>query len=178
MSKEKYTFEQFTALVRKHEETINRLSAYFYMPNSYLFYEMRTFLTTYLWEVYSQLPTDVVIFNEKGWVFTILYRQAVKHARDERHYQSHLVYGADLSGYVDNDDADPRVTRLYHLIGRLDEEDRDIITMYLDRVPVAQIARTQGKSTIYIYRRIKKIVEILRRLNQDIGDDEDDGPIV
>ena len=96
MSKENQIFEQFTALVRRHEETIKRVSAYFYMPNSYLFREMMTYLTSYLWEVYSQLPPDVVIFNERGWVFTILYRQAAKHARDERRYQSHLVYGADL----------------------------------------------------------------------------------
>lgn len=177
MSKENQIFEQFTALVRRHEETIKRVSAYFYMPNSYLFREMMTYLTSYLWEVYSQLPPDVVIFNERGWVFTILYRQAAKHARDERRYQSHLVYGADLSGCADNDGADPQVTRLYRLINKLGEEDREIIVMYLDKVPVQQMAAAMGRNAVYVYRHINKIVEILRRLNYDVGDDEDNEPI-
>ena len=135
MSKENQIFEQFTALVRRHEETIKRVSAYFYMPNSYLFREMMTYLTSYLWEVYSQLPPDVVIFNERGWVFTILYRQAAKHARDERRYQSHLVYGADLSGCADNDGADPQVTRLYRLINKLGEGTARLLSCISTRSP-------------------------------------------
>lgn len=173
MGNKKYTFEQFAALVRKHEDTIKQVSAFFYMPNSYHFREMMTHLTTFLWQVYSQMPSDVVIFNEKRWIFTILYRQASNHAREDRLHNNRLVYGYDLSEYADAADVDPRVTRMYHLIDKLGEEDREIIIMYLDKVAIPQIAYAKGKSISYIYRRISKIRDELRRLNQLLDDDDD-----
>lgn len=172
MSDEKYTLEQFTALIRRNEETIKQISALFYVPGTPQFREMMCDLTTYLWIVYSKMPSDVVIYKERQWVYTILYRHASNSVRNEKRRQSHLEYGFDFSAYSCSDDDQQLVSKMYRLIGQLEQEDYEIITMYLDKIPVHQISIVKKKSTVYIYRRINKIIEILRSFNEEIDDDD------
>ena len=172
MSDKNYTLEQFTALIRKNEETIKRISASFHIPGTPQFREMMSDLTTYLWSVYSKMPPDIVIYKERQWVYTILYRKASNIVRNEKRHQSHLEYDFDFSNYSYSDEDQQLVSRMYRLINHLEQDDREIITMYLDKVPVRQIAIVKNKHVIYIYRRINKIIETLRCLNEEIDDDD------
>ena len=68
--------ELFDAIVRRHEGTIKKIGALFYMPGSYHYDELVCDLTTYLWLVFYNLPRGTVISHEHAWVYSILYRKA------------------------------------------------------------------------------------------------------
>ena len=69
--------ELFDAIVRRHEGTIKKIGALFYMPGSYHYDELVCDLTTYLWLVFYNLPRGTVISHEHAWVYSILYRKAL-----------------------------------------------------------------------------------------------------
>lgn len=176
MNEEEHNLERITAMLRKHKDTICRVAAMHCKctQESYRYRELVCTLTTFLWEVYEGLPEGTVIFREHAWVFAILQRHAMNLARNEERYQQRLVYDADLSNMSDADDTDPLVLRMYHLLDQLDPDDRDIMNMYLENVPVWEIAAIKHTNISKIYRRINKLVVKLRELNRQLGDDWDD----
>lgn len=173
MSSVEDRFDCFKALVRKHEGTIRRISASFYPVGSYDYQELVCDLTTYLWQVFRQLPPDTVINDEHAWVFVILHSRALNLVRAEKGRRSQLVYDADLTSLVDDAVSPPYVGRLYRLIAQLDDEDREIILMYVDNVPIKQIALNKDMSYLKAYRRIVRIQNKLCELNSIIDDDDD-----
>ena len=174
MTAEENNYAQFLAMRSKYRRIIELLGKMFYPADISRYRDMVCDLTTYLWQVCCGLPAGTVFDNEEAWVYTVLHHEAARLARAESDYQSHFDYGADLSGVVYDDGVDPSVRRMYRLIDRLGRDDREIVMMYLDGVPVSQIASGRGKSTRYVYRWIEKIINELRRLNTTLGDDIDD----
>ena len=166
--------EDFSAFVRKHETTIRRISGSFYPVDSYDYIQMVCDLSTYLWLAFRSLPSDVDIHDEHAWVFVILHHHALNLVRDENWRQERLVYDADLTDLADDVEPDPLVDRLYRLIAELDKDDKEIILMYVDNVPIKQIALNRGMSYLNAYRRIASIQNKLRRLNDIVDDNDDD----
>ncbi len=170
-----HSYERFVATVGEHEDTIRMVAAGFFVPGSYLFNEMVCDLTTFLWLVYRDMPADAVVFRERRWVYSVLHRHALNRIRDDARYQQRLVYGADLIGLAGDEEVDPLVRRMYCLVAHLDDDgDRNLINMYLANVSVEEIADKTGRSKAYVYRRIKKIVGKLQRLDKELGDEADD----
>ena len=174
MAAEKDNYERFVAMLRKHRDTIELVGRVFYPTGDYNYLELVCDLTTFLWAVCNEMPTNAVIFNEKAWVYSLLYRKASNLVRNESRRQRHFEYEADLSEMVCDSGEDPRVRRMYRLIDRLALEDREIVLMYIDKVPVNRIALTKGKSPWAVYRIIEKAVNELRRLDAELDDDDDD----
>lgn len=164
----------FKALVREHEGTIRRICASFYPVGSYDYLGLACDLTTYLWRVCLDLPPDAVIRDEHAWVFKVLHHYALGMVRNESRRQQRLVYGADLTGVVDEVESDPLVDRLYRSINNLDDDDREIVLMYVDNVPIKQIALVKDMSYHRAYRRIAGILNKIRQINSTLDDDDDD----
>lgn len=173
MKAKDHSYERFVALVDKHRNTISQVAVAFYSPGSYLFRELVCDLITYLWLVCRDMPSDVVIFHERKWVYTLLYHHAVNLTRNEKRYQQHYVYGADLSCLTETDTGDPLANRLYHLIAKLGDEDRRLIMQYIAKVPLWQIAKERHWSVRSVHRHIAIICDKLRRLDA-VTDEEDD----
>ena len=167
--------EQFIALVRKHESTIRRIVGSFYPLGSYQYNELVCDLSTSLWLVWRDLPSDFAFDNERAWVFVILHRHALDIVRNENGRQRRLLYGVDLSGIADNTEPDYYPNRLYRLIDQLDDPDRELILMYADNVPVKQIALSKDMSYRKALRRIERIRTHLRKLDSESGEDEESG---
>lgn len=178
MTAEEDSYGRFVAMHRKYRRIIELVGKMFYPADSFRYREMVCDLTTYLWQVCCGLPDGTVFDNEEAWAYTVLHREAARLARAESDHQSHFYYEADLSEMVYDDGGDPIVRRMYRLIDRLGRDDRNIVMMYLDRVPVRQIAFGMGKNQRYIYRCIGKIIDELCRLNIVLGDDIDDDEAV
>lgn len=172
MRTDRHSMKRFTAVVRSNEDAIKRIGALFYPPDTYCYKALVSDLTTYLWLVYRDLPEGFVIHNECAWIFTVLYRHASSLVRQERNRQARLVYDADITNIADVD-TNQSLTRLYRLIDKLEGEDEEIITLYLGKVPVREIAARYDMSPLKIYRRINSIGIKLRRLNA-IMEDEDE----
>ena len=164
--------EHFMAVVRSHRGTIMGIAAAFYRPGSYCFDAMVCDLSTYLWQVLVSLPPEQDITNEEAWVYTVLYRKAHNLLRNESRYQRRLVYGADLSN-VANDDTERLIDKMYYLVRRLDEEEQEMITLYLKHGNMMKMANAMGAGYIKVVRRLSAIVDKLARLNEALGDDFD-----
>ena len=162
--------KRIAALVRKHEGTIRKVGAIYYVLDSYSYNELVCDLTTYLWQVYRELPAKTVIRDEHAWVFVILYRRARDLVRDEHTYQRRMVYGADLTAVADGGGQTPEISRLYRLVEELDEDERRIILMYLDKVPIKQIALQEGRDYLETQRLIARIKKKLCKLNITVED--------
>lgn len=160
--------ERFSTIVHRYETMVKNIGANFYHPDTYLFRQIIVDLTTYLWLVFRDLPPDTVIRNEKAWIYTILYREALNLVRNEKRYQQHLVYDSDLTTLPDNGDQDPMVSRLYNAIDKLNDSDRELILMYIDQIPIKEIASHYNKSQHHVRRRIEKIKRTLRDINNQI----------
>ena len=174
MKKKDYSNELY-AVVSKHEDVIRLVVSGFYPPGCYLFNEMVCDLTTFLWLLYRDMPADAVVFREQKWVYSVLHRHALNRIRDDARYQQRFVYGVDLTGMPGDEGVDPLVKRLYYLVSHIDDDDdRELIMMYLACEPVKNIALYRGRSETYIYRRIKKICYKLRQLDQELDDGDDD----
>lgn len=160
--------ERFSTIVHRYENMVKNIGANFYHPDTYLFRQIVVDLTTYLWLVFRNLPPGAVIHNEKAWIYTILYRKALNLVRSEKRYQQHLVYGSDLTTLPDNGSQDPMVSRLYNAIDKLNDSDRELILMYIDQIPIKEIAIHYDKSQHHVRRRIEKIKKTLRNINSQI----------
>lgn len=173
MTADRYSKERFTALAREHETTIEVIAAIFHHPASYAFHAMVCDLTTFLWRVSCALPDDKVIRDKPAWVYTILYRKAVNLNRNEDRRQRRMVYGADLSNIADGSGLDPHVARLYYLIDRLSDGDKELVMQYLSEGSTRRVAAATGLKQLVVRRRLAKICEKLRRLNESLGYDND-----
>lgn len=164
--------ERIMAVVRSQKVAIMSIAAAFYRPGSYCFDAMVCDLSTYLWQVLVSLPPEQDITSEEAWVYTVLYRKAHNLLRNESRYQRRLVYDADLSN-VANDDPDRLIDKMYYLIRQLDEEEQEMITLYLKHGNMMKMANAMGASYIKVVRRLSGIFDKLARLNEALGDDFD-----
>ena len=162
------TYKQFKAIASKYENTFKVISSHFYYPDTYNQHALMCDLITYLWGVSRSLPPNSKYLDNHAWIYTILYRKAVNLVRDEQRYQNHLNYDADLSSLADEENRDPVAIRLHQLIDLLDSQDRLIVHMYLDHIPVKVIARRIGKSTSRVYQILDEIRDRLRKLNKQM----------
>lgn len=173
MAIDRVTYKRFKAIVHKYEHTIKVISLHFYSPDSYNFHALQCDLTTYLWQVSRSLPPDSHALQSQARVYTTLYHKAVNLVRDEQRYQKKLDYNANLSNLIDEENGNPNVSRLYHLINQLEKQEQLIILMYLDRIPVKKIAQLIGKSTSRTYQILNDIKDKLCEFNKQMEYDNE-----
>ena len=146
----------------------------FYSPDNHRYHDMVCDLSTYLWKVYCDIPPKLDYLAESAWVYTVIYHKALVLHRSECRRQSHMVYDVDLTNLADDKEHNYYTDRLYRLIDMLDGRDRDLVLMYLDKVPTSKMADFYGTTVITIRRRLKKICAKLRHLDSIVDDDNDD----
>ena len=173
MSVNDHSYEEYKAFLQQHKGTIVQVAALFYNPENYCYHEMVCDLITYLWELYCEMTPKMGIRDESAWVYTVVYRKALNLHRGESRRQGHYVYDADLSNLADDREHNHHIDRLYHLIDLLDNDDQDLVFMYLNKVPTSHIANFYGTSPLNIRRRLKKICDKLRHLDSTVDEDDD-----
>lgn len=101
------------------------------------------------------------------WIYRVALNTAVNRARSAR--REHLTTGLDesicnnLAESADNE----LVERLYELIDRLEADDKKLIYLYLDSVPIRQIAHIVGRPTSTVKKHLKRIKQELIKLNEN-----------
>ena len=62
---------------------------------------------------------------------------------------------------------DELVDRLYQLVDQLPPPDQLLLYLYLDQIPIEQIAKHMQCSTSTVKRKIRQIIQTLKQLNQE-----------
>ena len=174
MSAQDYSIEDCKAFLLRHKETIVQIVSMFYAPDSYDYHAMVCDFSTYLWEVYCRIPSSMEIRDESAWIYAVIYREALNFHRGESRRQSRLVYGADITQMASDNDNNHNIKRLYQLVDRLNGDERDMLLMYIDKVPTSEMANYYCTTPLTIRRRIRKICDKLRRLARTLDDDDFD----
>ena len=164
MSIDESLINQYIALARKYEDTAKMVARRFCHGDIYEYESLLCSLTTHLWKVYLQLPADLNDSEERAWVYSVLRNKACELIRQEQRRNSHIEYREQLPDIAEEDDGDC-IKRLYELIEMLDSDDQEVLAMYLDGKTMAEMGRALGGSEQRAIRRMKKIREKLRELN-------------
>lgn len=167
---------RFLAFFRRNEQTVYKVASHFYICNSYYFHDMVSRLVEHLWMVYSSHSADTDTLHEEQWVGMLLFRKALNIYRNNLRHENRFPVDSSVS--VDclpspHDDEKPNIRQLYRLIARLDKEDRDLLYLYLDEVPIKEIAQIKGRSYLFVNRWLHRIEKKLIILNETEGDGDD-----
>lgn len=121
-----------------------------------------------LWQSYESFRGESSI---KTWAYRVALNTIYMHYRRQR-YRPNAEARPPESMTTIADKRDNELTeQLYRLIERLEAEDRTIITMYLEPLSQKEMSAVLGISEDTVNRRIKKIKQRLKELNDhDNGD--------
>ena len=100
------------------------------------------------------------------WVYAVA-RNVTSNISRRRLLSIELRPVEELHNYSESDDSDAMLTdRLYGLIDRLGQEEKDLILRYIAREPQAEIATSLGITEDAVNRRVRRVKDKLRMLNE------------
>lgn len=117
-----------------------------------------------LWRSYPQFRHE----SEPGtWVYRVALSTACMSHRTRR-TQPQLI-NADISMYESIAEAadDDMLARLYELLRRLPDDEQELARLYLDDMPLRDIATTLGTTESAIKHRISNLKLKLKKMNED-----------
>lgn len=163
----------FEAYFRQNENTLCRVAAHFYRPGTYRYIDLFSVLAEHLWCIFRGRDTAEPIRDESRWVGVAMFRRALDYyesaLRSERRLP--LDTSVDLASLlVANEEENPLIARLYYLLAHLKDDYHEFIYLYLDRVPLPEIARMLNVSYLAANRRLHRIERELCRLNEILPD--------
>lgn len=168
MHNDESTKQKYLVLANKYKRTIKMVARRYYPHGDYMFESMLCDLTTHLWEMHPLLPQNLPDEEERVWIYTMLNNKARNMVRDEQLRLSRIEY-CDTLPDVAEEEEDARLNeRLYRLIDALDTDDQKIIDMYFEGKTMKEIGQALGGSDQRAIRRMKKIREKLRELNNKL----------
>ena len=159
------TDSQYLALARKYEDTAKMVARHYCHRDGYEYESLLCALTTHLWKTFPLLPADLDDSEKRAWVYSVLSNKACDMIRQEQRLHSHITFCDRLPDMAEEDD-ESYVKRLYELIEMLDINDKEVLSMYLEGKTMAEIGKSLGGSEQRALRRMKKIREKLRELNE------------
>lgn len=117
-----------------------------------------------LWRAYSR-------FGHSSKANTWVYRTAMNtiNMRLREQYRTPTVVALDehLCETIADDSGDELVIRLYELIDRLEDDERDMLNLYLDKVPQREIAVIYGMSEWAVNQKIHRIKMKLKNIHEN-----------
>jgi RNA polymerase sigma-70 factor (ECF subfamily) len=116
-------------------------------------------------ELWKTWPTLREVENKAGWIHRVALNVAVGQYRKEKRQplcESLDKYIEMLPAHED----ESLIVELYRLIDRLDDAERELIFLYLDRVPQAEIGKRMGITEDAVNKRIRRIKDRLREMNE------------
>lgn len=117
-----------------------------------------------LWASYPKFRSDS---KSNTWVYRVALNTARKHLRNQKHAPQFVQLDGCLCENIACSDSNPMVERLYQLIDFLDEDDKAVVTLYLDQVPLREIASILGTTETAVKHRMQRIKSKLKKMNED-----------
>jgi len=161
---------RFIVTLQTHQANLLSVCQYYYPTAGYEQSALYNDIVMKLWKQKKQLLS---INNPAPWIFRVANNEALSHIRrDKRLGTYRIALTSAMIDTVPNEDDDPRIATLYHIIGRLTPDEQELIYRYLDRQPLIQMASESGTSVenikIRIYRTKQKMIKLAKEDNSDL----------
>lgn len=117
-----------------------------------------------LWEAFPRFRGDS---KPSTWLYRVAINTAFMRQRSERRMPRFMSLDDSVFNAIANPEEDKLLERLYQLIDRLDEEERSLIFLYIDNMPMRDIALIFKTNENTIKQRIKHLKQKLKKMNDD-----------
>ncbi|MBR4738447.1 MAG: sigma-70 family RNA polymerase sigma factor [Bacteroidales bacterium] len=155
---------EFMAMLRSVEGTITRVCLYFAGRDTEVFKELYDWIVSELWRSYPYFQRTSGV---NTWVYRLAVNTAMRHMR-RRYRRPHLVaFSPRLADSLADTQQDELVTRLYELIGCLPADDQKLLFLYLDKVPLRNIAEVMHTNENTVKQRLKRLKHKLKIMNEN-----------
>ena len=158
------TQEEFTAMVRRMDGIIARISVLFSDRTADGIRDLYQDIVCALWHSYPRFRHSSA---ESTWVYRVALNTALLHRRRQRY--APMLVSVD-NGRLDTltaEACDELVERLYELIERLPERYRALAYLYIDGLSLDEMATVLGVPTNTVKQRIKHMKEKMIKLKED-----------
>ncbi len=116
-----------------------------------------------LWQGWGRMRGDS---TEGTWVYSVALNTAVTQLRRRRRAPVIVRLSDEMVATLADTRQEDLYDRLYGLIDRLDNADKSLIMLYLDKIPSRQIAQITGVGEAAARKRIERIKQKLIKLNE------------
>lgn len=161
--REKKIYEQYNDMLRRNEGAIIRICLIFAHHTTYGVEDLYQDIAMELWRHYGGFRNESA---ESTWVYrvalTTACRQVDRHRKEPRTVPLSLRMAERLA----EEGQDELVGRLYELIELLPNEEKRLAFLYLEGVPVRQMAKILNCSEREVGRRIFDMKQALNELNK------------
>lgn len=117
-----------------------------------------------LWAAWPKLRD---VKYKTSWIYRVAQNVALVRYNEERRRPKHITLDELTHPPSTQDEDAENVNRLYCLIERLDDEDKELLLQYIDRVSQREIARSLNISEDAVNHRIRRIKDKLKKMNED-----------
>lgn len=105
--------------------------------------------------------------DAKTWAYKVALNTVSDMERSRTRRPNLVQLDRQLCNTLADSSGDEQVDRLYELIDRLEEEDKQIIFLYLDRLKASEIASLTGYTEAAVKQRIYRIKQKLKTMNHE-----------
>lgn len=155
---------EFIDLVHRNKSILRRICVIFSNRSAEDIRDLYQDIVCELWVGYPRFRRES---GERTWVYHVALNTALR----QRHRQRRMPVMVPLDGHVFDtwaDEADDgMVDQLYALIERLPDDERALAYLYIDNLPMTQIAAVLGIGVPTAKRRVKQIKDKLIKLYND-----------
>lgn len=116
-----------------------------------------------LWDGYQRFRNES---TESTWVWQVAVNTAVSIARHEQHMPQMVEIPEDFYDTLADEQPNELLERLYELIDLLDEDERQLMSLYLSDATTAEMATALSCPQRTVERRINRLKQRLRELNE------------
>lgn len=114
-----------------------------------------------LWENHEKFREEC---STRTWFYRIGLSTAVSQLRKRRHTPLIIELTKEMEESIKEEKQDERIEELYNMINQLNKADKSLILLYVDDIPLNEIAGIMGISYMAAAKRLSRIKDKLQTL--------------
>lgn len=156
---------RFVSLIQEYQKIIHKI-CHLYRDSREDREDLFQEVTFQLWKAFPSFKNQAKIST---WIYRIALNTAIAAFRKNKPVIDYMSELPDMRGEQPADTQDERQERLFLLLKRLDDNDKMIITLYLEGLNYQQIGEIAGISENYVGVKLNRIKTKIQTLNKSYG---------
>jgi RNA polymerase sigma-70 factor (ECF subfamily) len=161
----KHTLEgEFLELLNRCQGTILRLCMLYTDRQPDSINDLYQEIVCALWESFPQFRN---LSKPNTWAYRVALNIANMHCRAQHRRPQFVQLTNYMSDTIPDYEENSMIDRLYRLIDLLNDEDKMLTFLYIDRVPLREIALILNTTEYAVRHKVNRLKHKLRKLNEE-----------